>query len=289
MATLNFPSNPQIGDTYTIGTNTWTWNGAAWIKTTSSTANLSTLTATTIYVSNLYVTSSTSATSTTTGALVVTGGVGIGGDLYVGGTFYVGGDAVLTTSSFAYSINEGTDIEISLSTSTEGLIFNNISTLQSVTDRGNSTTNTIYLLNDVQSTSTTSGALIVNGGIGVGKRINCESLRIADAIFDSTSLSINMNSTYVIDSYSLDDYRAAKYLVQIDEGTGTSAQFQMNEILLIANNAGVLGLTEYGIVSTNGPMGEFTASMNLNTVELKFTPTFATEKIISVLRTSISS
>jgi hypothetical protein len=289
MALLNFPSNPQIGDTYTIGTNTWTWNGAAWIKTTSSTANLSTLTATVIYVSNLYVTSSTSATSTTTGALVVTGGVGIGGDLYVGGTFYVGGDAVLTTSSFAYSINEGTDIEISLSTSTEGLIFNNISTLQSVTTRGNSTTNIINLLNDTQSVSTDSGALVVSGGLGVGKRINCESLRLADAIFDSTTLSINMNSTYIIDSYSLDEYRAAKYLVQIDEGTGTSAQYQMNEILLIANNAGVIGLTEYGIVSTNGPMGDFTASITSSTVELKFTPTFATEKVISLLRTSISS
>jgi hypothetical protein len=30
MSTLNFPTNPSLNDTYSFGTKTWIWNGAAW-------------------------------------------------------------------------------------------------------------------------------------------------------------------------------------------------------------------------------------------------------------------
>lgn len=30
MATLNFPTSPTEGQTYTLGTKTWSWNGTAW-------------------------------------------------------------------------------------------------------------------------------------------------------------------------------------------------------------------------------------------------------------------
>jgi hypothetical protein len=33
---LNFPSNPQLGDVYSEGNRTWTWNGRYW-KATSTT------------------------------------------------------------------------------------------------------------------------------------------------------------------------------------------------------------------------------------------------------------
>lgn len=284
MAVLNFPSNPNPGDTYTIGSNTWIWNGTAWVKFNDPNKIFGNITATSVVI-----TTTTNSTSTTSGALQVAGGVGIGGDLYVGGTFYVGGEVVLTTASFAYSLQEGADIKIELSSSTGALVFSNISTLQSVTSRGATTTNIVTFANTTQSTSTTTGAVVITGGLGVGKRINCESLKIADAIFDSTATSINMNSTYVIDSYDISDFRAAEYLIQIDEGTGLSAQYQMDKILLIANNTGTIGFTQYGTVSTNGSMGDFTATIAGGVVSLQFTPIFATDKTISVLRTAIVS
>ena len=277
MALLNFPPSPSPGDTWTVGSKTYTWNGNAWIVSSVNS----------ITAGNVAITSPTPATSTATGALTVLGGVGIGGDLYVGGQFFVNGQGVLTTSSFAYVLNSGPDINISLSNIDGTMIISNISTLQSVTTRGSSTNRVVTFLNTTQSTGTTTGAVVISGGLGVGKRVTTESLRITDAIFDSNSVSTNMNSNLTIDSYSLNDYRAAKYLVQIDEGTGLSAEYQMNEILLIANNNGVVALTEYGIVSTNGSMGEFTATVAGSTVALIFTPTFATQKTISVLRTSI--
>lgn len=277
MAILNFPTSPNPGDTWTVGSKTYTWNGNAWIVSSVNS----------ITAGTLAITSTTAAISTTTGALTVTGGVGIGGDLYVGGQFFVNGQGVLTTSSFAYAVNAGTDISITLSNIDGSMIISDTATLQSVTTRGATTNRVVSFLNTTQSSSTVTGAVVITGGLGVGKRVTTESLRITDAIFDSNSVSTNMNANLTIDSYSLNDYRAAKYLVQIDEGSGVGAEYQMNEILLIANNNGTVALTEYGIVSTNGSMGIFTATIAGSTVSLIFTPTLATQKTISVLRTSI--
>ena len=65
MADLNFPSNPNVGDTYNIGTRTWVWNGNAW-QIQSAITSLDPFTA-----KRVIVTTSTNATSTATGGLVV--------------------------------------------------------------------------------------------------------------------------------------------------------------------------------------------------------------------------
>jgi hypothetical protein len=78
MADLNFPSNPNVGDTYTIGTRTWVWNGNAW-QIQSAITSLDPFTA----VRGIF-TTSTVAVSTSTGGLQVRGGVGIGGNIVVG-------------------------------------------------------------------------------------------------------------------------------------------------------------------------------------------------------------
>jgi cytoskeletal protein CcmA (bactofilin family) len=291
MSLLNFPINPTLGQRYTIGKNIWEWNGSAWIKIENLDKNFNFVTAT-----NVFVSSTTVAISTTSGALVVAGGVGIGGDLYVGGTFYAGGEVVLTTASFAYSLTEGDDIKITLSSSTGFLVFSNTSTLQTVTDRGNITNNQILITNLTESTSTFSGALIVSGGIGVGGntyiegRVDCESVKIEDAVFDSTMVTLSNNITTVIDTYSLNQYRAAKYFIQISDGSGDSAEFQAQEITVIASNTGTVDISAYGLVTTNGPtgVGNFDAIVESNEVKLRFTPHFASLKTIRVLRTAMS-
>lgn len=279
---LGLPSNPSIGDQYTVGETTYEWTGSAWIKVSSSTAN-----ATTAVFGTVFVTSTTNAVSTGTGALVVTGGASIGGDLYIGGTLYSSGSPVLTTSSFNATIQDGIDIDI-VDVGGGVLEFNNISTLQTVTGRGNSSTFQIILQNTTQSTSTTSGALIISGGIGVGKRVNCESLQIADAVFDSTQTVVNTTATTAIDTYSLTQFRSAKYLVQIDEGIGANADFELREILLVADNNNRVWATEYGVVTSNGDLGTFAAEVSAGNVILYFTAFAATNKTIKVLRTGIA-
>ena len=41
-----FPANPTVGQTYTIGAITWTWNGSGWLKGASAAALNTTVSAT---------------------------------------------------------------------------------------------------------------------------------------------------------------------------------------------------------------------------------------------------
>ena len=83
MADLNFPSNPQPGDTYTIGNRTWVWNGYGW-QLQSGVTSYDPFTANRVIVST-----TTNSTSTLTGGLLVYGGIGLGQDMYVGGAIHI--------------------------------------------------------------------------------------------------------------------------------------------------------------------------------------------------------
>ena len=289
---LNFPPNPNPGDTWTVGSKTYTWSGSAWLVSASAST-----------VTTLNITSSTDAISTNSGALQVAGGVGIGGSLWIGGTLYVNAQPVITTATLGASVFGGDDISITSTgtSSTTYLRFDNTSTLQTVTSRGATSNNVISITNNTESTSTTSGALIISGGIGVGKRINCESLRIADSVFDSTLVDVATTSSTLIDMFSAGDFRSAKYFVQISSGggdnhTATNATFQAVELVLITDNTGAVYATEYGLVVTGGVnigggLGSFSADLSLidNNVRLYFAATTSTNKTIKVLRTGMAS
>ena len=360
---LNFPSSPNTGDTYTVGNNTWVWNGAAWIKYSPivvNTATFSTSTNTgavvidgglgvngsvnikntstiagaeiiTTATLNNYVrqttivagtdtavnTSSgvvtiwntstletvTSRGSTTTykitilntssafdvgsGALFVDGGISARGDLWLGGTIYSGGVPVITTSSLGQAIYAGTDISIT-NTGSGILVISNTSTLQTVTTRGATTDRIVTFSNTTNSTSSSTGAIVVSGGIGVGGRINCESVQIADAILDSGETVINSTNAEVIDSYLASQFRTAKYLIQIDEGSGPTADFHSVEMLLLVDNVQNVYATEYAVVTSNGELGQFAADVQGdNIVRLYFTAYNATSKVIKVFRTTM--
>jgi hypothetical protein len=287
MADLNFPTDPEIGDTHVISNTTYVWNGDAWIVQTSGAVNISTLT-----VETLVVTTTTDVNTFTgiSGALQVYGGAWIDKSLYVGGVLYAAGGQVLTTSTFGGAVEDGVDIDIveTAGSDTTILTWNNISTLQSVTGRGSSTNRVIYFTNTSDSTSTNSGGIVISGGVGVAKRVTCESLRISDAVFDSTQTLVNTTATTAIDTYSTTQFRSAKYLIQIDEGIGTNADFELREILLVADNNGHVWATEYGVVTSNGDLGVFAADISGSDVTLYFTALAATNKTIKVLRTGIA-
>lgn len=146
----------------------------------------------------------------------------------------------------------------------------------------------ITVTGTTDSTSTNTGALLVEGGVGVAKRITCESLSIQDAIFESSSISVSTTATTLIDSFSISDYRGAKYLIQIDEGTGATADFEMIEIILVGDNQGTVYATEYGVTTSGGEMGDFSADLLLdNVMRLYFQAYTSTNKVIKLLRTGI--
>jgi hypothetical protein len=261
MAVLQFPLNPTTGQIYSVGVVSWQWNGFAWSRLPPTTQS----------------------TSTNTGALVVAGGVGIAGDVQVGGTVYSGGDKVLTTATFIDLI------------STSSFVVNSTSTLQIVSDHGSTTTNVITFSNTSSSTSTNSGAIIVAGGAGIGGdlwvngSINSKSVKISESIIDSVVVSINTTATTIVDSYSVLQFRSAKYLIQIDEEDGPTSDFQVIEILLLVDNVGTVYATEYALLTSNGDMGEFAADVqDDNLLRLYFTSYHATSKVLKILRTGMT-
>jgi hypothetical protein len=128
----------------------------------------------------LIVSGTATSTSTTTGAITVAGGAGIGGALYVNTTSYIFGAQILTTAtvnnfvSGVSSLTAGTDTRVS--TSTGAVTFWNTSTLQSVTNRGWTTTNVINITNSTAASTIASGALIVSGGVGVAGTVYASQL-----------------------------------------------------------------------------------------------------------------
>jgi fibronectin-binding autotransporter adhesin len=168
MADLNFPQNPAPGDTYSIGTRTWIWNGSGWALQSGIVSTNP------FIVVSAQITTTTNSTSTTSGALIVAGGGGFGGNVYAA-DIYSNGFQVVTTGtigSFGVSaIQAGTDTAVATLSGNIALIWNT-STLQTVTSRGSSTNNVISITNTTQSTGTSSGALTVAGGLGVAGNVN---------------------------------------------------------------------------------------------------------------------
>ena len=106
---------------------------------------------------------------------------------------------------------------------------------------------------------------------------------------DSGQVRINTTNTTEVDSYPADQYRTAKYLIQIDDGTGAGAQFESLEIMLLVDNNQNVVATEYGAVRTSGPLGEFAADVqNDNLVRLYFTAYNPTNKILKIFRTTMT-
>jgi hypothetical protein len=107
----------------------------------------------------------------TAAVFVVDGDAGVGGNLYINGNFYAAGKSVLTTSSVGGAILGGVDIVVVTNTATGELTFNDVSTLESVTSRGSTTTHVIHFANTSNAISTQTGSLYADGGVGVAKDV----------------------------------------------------------------------------------------------------------------------
>ena len=207
----------------------------------------------------LSVTTSTNSTSTDTGALIVSGGVGIAKDVYIGGDLTLKGALVITTASIGASavtsITAGTDTVVS-SYIGDITIWNN-STLQTVSDRGNSTTNTVLILNTSVSTSTTTGALVVLGGVGIGK-----DLRVGGDIY---SRDQQVLTTSTVNDYANQTSITAGTDIAVSTSTGaitisntstlqtvTSRGSSTNQVISISNTTSSTSTTTGALIVAGG-------------------------------------
>ena len=89
----------------------------------------------------------------------------------------------------------------------------------------------------------------------------------------------------IVDSWSADDFRSAKYQVQIYSNSVN--QYEISEIFLMHNDTDVF-VTEYAIINEGERLMIFDASINNSTVRLLATPTYAVNEV-KVFRTVISA
>lgn len=101
------------------------------------------------------------------------------------------GSAVADGLTDTLTLVSGTDINVNVDETNDAIRIQGTSTLSSVTGRGASTASAITLSNTTDSTSTTTGALIVSGGIGLAKQ-----LRVGGNTTISGLMSVTGNTTF---------------------------------------------------------------------------------------------
>jgi len=85
----------------------------------------------------------------------------------------------------------------------------------------------------------------------------------------AATASINTGSASTVYQWGKADYRSAKLLVKIDNGTHN----EVSEILLTLDSSDNIAITEYAIVGTNGSRGTVTAAISGSNVIVTVAPT----------------
>jgi len=205
----------------------------------------------------------TSSTGVTSGALVVDGGVGVAGNLYASALFD-NGARVLTTatigSSGVSSIIAGTDI--SVSGATGNVTVSNVSTLQSVTNRGFTTTNVINITNTTTASSTTTGALRVSGGIGAlqvyAANLFDSGNRVLTSITATAGTGLSGGGTINGPSGTIAFTNTGVLSLTAGTGIGVSA------------STGAITVSNTGVTSLAGTANQITVSASTGAVTLSF-------------------
>ena len=133
-------------------------------------------------------------------------------------------------------------------------------------------TQPVHITNTTASTSTTTGALIVDGGAGFASTIYAPVISI-NGIYDQISSTLTTSSTTVDQvamSLSSTVYRTLKLNVQMTSSTSYHSQ----EILMVHDGT-LVYMTEYAIVNNGSILSTFDADISGGNIRLLVSPTNA--------------
>ncbi len=164
--------------------------------------------------------------------------------------------------------------------------------------------NQLQFTSNIDSTSTTTGALVISGGVGIGKNLNVENNITVNgnlnfdglaqqAVYTNTFGAITAGVEQDLDNWSTLDYRSAKYFVQIADSGYSPTRVHVTELSVFHDDLGNAYSTEYGIHYNAGILGTFNTAIAANILTFKFTPNgtgllpnLLTIKLIRTLLTS---
>lgn len=141
MSTLNFPTSPSLNDTYSFGTKTWIWNGAAWQLQATAAING-------IVIGNITPASGAFTTVTANSSITAVGNIT--------GNYFVGNGAALTSipaANVTGTLTVNTTGSAATVTDNAQPNITSVGTLSSLSVTGNVATGNL----------TTSGVLVVTG------------------------------------------------------------------------------------------------------------------------------
>jgi hypothetical protein len=198
-----FIGTGTTGQVLTMGANTATWQNSSAAFTGGTVAN------TTTFLSTVTIASTVASISTTTGALQVAGGVGVAGDSWFGGRISIQTNPFTANPLVITDSGGGGNIYISGGTlalsggatnpggTSPGITMANVSALTlsggnggvSISGGNNST---LIVTSTSATISTGTGALIVNGGVGVAGNMIVGGTITAGAFAGSISTATNI-------------------------------------------------------------------------------------------------
>lgn len=160
---------------------------------------------------------------------------------------------------------------------------------------GNFTTleaDSFTLTDGTDSTSPTTGALKVTGGVGIAEDLHVgEDVVVRGQVINATSggtviahtagiqASVATTSATAIDSWAIATYRSAKYIVQITQGSA----YQVSEVMVI-HDGSTTTMTEFAVLETGSPLGTITAAISGGNAELRVAMSSATAATINIQR-----
>ena len=188
-----------------------------------------------------------------------------------------------------------------------------------LSSNGTSYTGILNISNTTPSTSNTTGAITVAGGMGITGNLNvggaltvtgniitqnyetilyteiANTLQANTVTVTNTALTANVGRTIIqattattaqttIDTWSSSTYRSAKYEIQITQGTN----YHVLEIRAMQNGTTAY-LTQYGEMYTSTSLATFDASVSGGNFNLLVNPSSSSSTVINIVRDLISA
>ena len=148
--------------------------------------------------------------------------------------------------------------------------------------------NGVRLVNGLDYSATNGSSIVLEAAITSGDTLEVVSLSKAafiekEPFTSNTTFLSTTTANQVVDGFSLSQFRTAKYLISISHDT---AGFQSEEILVMHDDTDTY-LTVYAQMFTNVSLGDFSATISGDTVQLTFSPNYI-NTTIKLQRTTVA-